>query len=106
MPNAIRHPDWAETGIPKGEKRLSRSKIDILDGKGQDAMRKVCKLAREVLDITAAELRPGITTDYLDDVCHKACVERNVGALRLWTKWKIVLILTGVSFSLELQSLP
>lgn len=41
-------------------------------------MRKVCKLSREVLDIVAAELRPGVTTDYLDEVCHKACIERNV----------------------------
>lgn len=45
-------------------------------------MRKVCKLAREVLDITTAELRPGITTGYLDEVYHKACVQRNVGAAR------------------------
>lgn len=41
-------------------------------------MRKVCRLGREVLDIVAAELRPGVTTDYLDEVCHKACVERKV----------------------------
>lgn len=45
-------------------------------------MRKVCRLAREVLDITAAELKPGITTDYIDEVCHKACVERDVGLAR------------------------
>ncbi|KAL8928317.1 MAG: hypothetical protein Q9172_001001 [Xanthocarpia lactea] len=76
VPNTIRQPDWAEDGIPKGEKRLNRSKVDILDAKGQDAMRKVCKLAREVLDITAAALKPGITTDYLDQVCHNACIER------------------------------
>lgn len=82
VPKSIRHPDWAEAGIPKAEKRLNRSKIDILDAKGQAAMRKVCKLAREVLDITAAELKPGITTDYLDEVCHKACIERNVRATR------------------------
>lgn len=42
-------------------------------------MRKVCRLAREVLDIAAREVRPGITTDYLDEVVHKACLERNVG---------------------------
>ncbi|KAE8149038.1 putative methionine aminopeptidase, type I [Aspergillus avenaceus] len=77
LPKSIRRPDWSETGIPKGERRLSRTKIDILDAKGQEAMRKVCRLAREVLDITAAELRPGITTDYLDEICHKACVERD-----------------------------
>ncbi|KAB8217932.1 peptidase M24, structural domain-containing protein [Aspergillus novoparasiticus] len=77
LPESIKRPDWSETGIPKGERRLHRSKIEILDAKGQEAMRKVCRLAREVLDITAAEVRPGITTDYLDDVCHKACIERN-----------------------------
>jgi methionyl aminopeptidase len=84
VPESIRRPDWAEDGIPKAERRLSRSKIDILDVNGQAAMRNVCKLAREVLDITAAELRPGITTDYLDEVCHKACVERDVSATCVW----------------------
>jgi methionyl aminopeptidase len=78
VPESIKRPDWAEDGILKAERRLNRSKIDTLDAKGQAAMRKVCRLAREVLDMTAAELRPGITTDYLDEVCHRACVERNV----------------------------
>ncbi|PSK42082.1 methionine aminopeptidase, type I [Elsinoe australis] len=76
VPESIPRPDWAETGVPKGERRLNRSKIDILDAKAQEAMRKVCRLAREVLDVTAAELKPGITTDYLDEVCHQACIER------------------------------
>ncbi|KAL9042938.1 MAG: hypothetical protein Q9180_000228 [Flavoplaca navasiana] len=67
IPKSIKLPEWAESGIPIGEKRLNRSKIDILDAKGQNAMRKVCVLAREVLDITAAELKPGITTDHLDE---------------------------------------
>jgi methionyl aminopeptidase len=49
-----------------------------LDKAGQEAMRKVCRLAREVLDIAAREVRPGITTDYLDEIVHKACLERNV----------------------------
>lgn len=78
VPKSIKHPDWAFTGIPKGEMRLNRSKIDLLDAKGQDAMRLVCRLAREVLDITAAAIKPGVTTDYLDEICHNACVERNV----------------------------
>lgn len=43
-------------------------------------MRKVCRLAREVLDLAAAELRPGVTTDYVDEVVHKACIERDVCA--------------------------
>jgi methionyl aminopeptidase len=45
-------------------------------------MRKVCRLAREVLDITAAAMKPGVTTDYLDAICHNACIERDVGAIQ------------------------
>lgn len=82
VPKSIPQPDWAVTGIPKAERRLNRTKIDLLDAKGQDAMRKVCRLAREVLDIVAAELKPGITTDYLDRVCHNCCIERDVSATR------------------------
>ncbi|KAI0163970.1 methionine aminopeptidase 1 [Xylariaceae sp. FL1272] len=76
VPKTIRHPDWSETGIPKRENGLNRNKWEILDAAGQEAMRKVCRLAREVLDITAAAVKPGVTTDYLDEVCHNACVER------------------------------
>jgi hypothetical protein len=78
VPKSIKQPDWAVTGIPKGENRLSRTKIAILDAKGQEAMRKVCRYGREVLDIVAAAVKPGVTTDYLDEICHNACLERNV----------------------------
>jgi methionyl aminopeptidase len=50
----------------------------VLNEKEQNAMRKVCRLAREVLDVAAREVRPGITTDYLDEIVHKACLERDV----------------------------
>ncbi|EZG07769.1 methionine aminopeptidase, type I [Trichophyton rubrum CBS 735.88] len=41
-------------------------------------MRKVCRLSREVLDIAAREIRPGVTTDHIDKVVHQACLEREV----------------------------
>jgi len=44
-------------------------------------MRKVCRLAREVLDIAAAMVKPGVTTDQIDEVVHNACIERNVSFL-------------------------
>jgi methionyl aminopeptidase len=79
VPKSIAQPDYAKTGIPKSERRfLNSTKVDILDAKQQEAMRKVCMFGREVLDIIAAEVKPGVTTDYLDEVCHKACMERNV----------------------------
>ncbi|KAK0725189.1 methionine aminopeptidase [Lasiosphaeris hirsuta] len=58
--------------------RIARAnKIELLDAKAQDGMRKVCRLAREVLDIAAAAVRPGITTDEIDEIVHNACIERN-----------------------------
>ena len=61
---------------------FGRNKTTILDKAGQDAMRKVCRLSREVLDIIGREVRPGVTTDYLDEICHNACIERNVTLYR------------------------
>jgi len=65
----------------------------VLTLEEQDKMRKVCKvsqgllivpskthqdqLAREVLDIAASAIRPGITTDEIDEIVHKATIERN-----------------------------
>lgn len=79
MPDSIVHPDYAHDGIPKaGGSFIGRHKITILDKKQQDMMRKVCRMAREVLDIAAREVKPGVTTDYIDEVVHKACLERDV----------------------------
>ena len=77
MPGSIPHPDYAVSGIPKSSMRFGRNNIEQLDKKAQDGMRKVCRLAREVLDIAAAAAKPGVTTDYLDEIVHKACIERN-----------------------------
>lgn len=41
-------------------------------------MRKVCRLAREVLDIAAREAKPGVTTDHIDKIVHEACLQRDV----------------------------
>ncbi|KAL8935811.1 MAG: hypothetical protein Q9216_005246 [Gyalolechia sp. 2 TL-2023] len=76
IPDHIVKPPWSEDGNPR-YKMLGRNKITILDKAGQDAMRKVCRLSREVLDIVGREVKPGVTTDYLDQVCHNACIERN-----------------------------
>ena len=79
VPNSIKHPDYAKDGIPLSERRtVGRHNITILDKKQQEGMRKVCRLAREVLDIAAREVKPGVTTDFIDEVVHNACIERDV----------------------------
>ncbi|MCJ1406799.1 Methionine aminopeptidase 1 [Ptychographa xylographoides] len=78
VPKSIRYPDYAEDGNPKSERKfVGRNNITILNPKEIEAMRKVSRLGREVLDIIAREIKPGVTTDYLDEVCHKACLERD-----------------------------
>ena len=83
IPASIRHPDYAQDGIPRSEQKfIGRHNIPVLSPKDQNGMRKVCRLAREVLDIAARELKPGVTTDHIDEVVHKACIERDVSKHR------------------------
>ncbi|KPI45579.1 Methionine aminopeptidase 1 [Cyphellophora attinorum] len=76
IPKSIPHPEWSESGMPNYP-YTRRNKITILDDKGIEAMRVVCRLSREVLDEAAAAIRPGITTDELDAIVHEACIKRN-----------------------------
>ena len=79
VPKNIALPDYAKDGIPHSEQVfVGRNRIKVLNKEEQEGMRKVCRLAREVLDIAAREAKPGVTTDYIDEVVHKACLERNV----------------------------
>ncbi|KAL9098567.1 MAG: hypothetical protein Q9163_005801 [Psora crenata] len=75
VPDSIPHPPWSDDGDPK-YKFVGRNTITVLDKKQQDRMRKVCRLAREVLDVAAREVKPGVTTDHIDEVVHNACIER------------------------------
>ncbi|EMC94305.1 hypothetical protein BAUCODRAFT_35491 [Baudoinia panamericana UAMH 10762] len=78
VPERIQHPDYAQHGVPVSEQKITvRNKLRILDKKEQAAMRKVCRLGREVLDIAAREVKPGVTTDHIDKVVHEACIERD-----------------------------
>ena len=58
----------------------------MLDEAEQEGMRKVCRLAREVLDIAARAAKPGVTTDYIDEIVHKACMERDVRKMPIASK--------------------
>ncbi|GAA6051554.1 hypothetical protein JCM3770_000413 [Rhodotorula araucariae] len=49
----------------------------VLGPEAIEAMRKVCRLSREVLDIAAAAIRPGITTLELDAIVHEECLKRD-----------------------------
>ncbi|KAL9128010.1 MAG: hypothetical protein Q9175_007620 [Cornicularia normoerica] len=78
VPESIPHPNYAKTeGGNPNYKFSARNSISCLDKKQQAGMRKVCRMAREVLDVAARELRPGVTTDYIDEVVHRECIKRD-----------------------------
>ncbi|KAF9499568.1 methionine aminopeptidase [Pleurotus eryngii] len=77
LPEHIGRPDYAEDGQPKSELKKAGQPPRILSPEEQDKMRTVCRLGREVLDLAASHVRPGVTTDEIDEVVHNACIERN-----------------------------
>uniref|UniRef100_A0A0W0F503 Methionine aminopeptidase n=1 Tax=Moniliophthora roreri TaxID=221103 RepID=A0A0W0F503_MONRR len=77
VPEHIARPDYAEGGRPRGEYRELGKPARILTLEEQEKARKVCRLSREVLDIAASHIRPGISTDEIDEIVHNACIERN-----------------------------
>jgi methionyl aminopeptidase len=71
VPQSIIRPDYAESGYPiaTAPKDLRKDEATL------ERMRLAGSAARTVLRAVAAEVRPGITTDYLDQVCHEACLD-------------------------------
>lgn len=74
----IKAPDYAQTGRPISEIKNDRmGKISVLSESDIKKMRKVGRVSREILDVVAAHIRPGITTDEIDAILHKECMARN-----------------------------
>ena len=40
-------------------------------------MREVCRLGREVLDDPVRAAKPEVSTEEIDVIAHKACIDRN-----------------------------
>ena len=71
VPLGIARPDYAESGVPQitAPSDLRKDPATI------ERMRLAGSAARRVLRRVASEISPGVTTDYLDQVCHQACIE-------------------------------
>ncbi|GAA5951556.1 hypothetical protein JCM8115_005176 [Rhodotorula mucilaginosa] len=81
VPAHIPKPDYAteRNGVSFKEQAANRMERQgrILNAAQIEGMRKVCRLAREVLDIAASHIRPGITTIEIDQIVHDECVKRD-----------------------------
>lgn len=77
VPDSIKYPDYALDGKPVSEIKSERTnKVRVLSAEEIKKMKIVCKLGREVLDAAAAEVRPGVTTEYLDSIIYKESIKR------------------------------
>ncbi|KAI6039045.1 methionine aminopeptidase [Pisolithus marmoratus] len=79
VPAHIPRPDYAlrDDGVPLSETRTLGDPPRILDANEIQKMRTASRLGREVLDLAASHIRPGITTDELDAIVHQATIDRN-----------------------------
>ncbi|CAO3677479.1 unnamed protein product [Umbelopsis vinacea] len=78
VPENIPRPDYAEEGIPHSElAQRGQTNIKVLTAEEIEGVRKAGRITKEVLEIGAAAIRPGITTDELDAIVHQATIERN-----------------------------
>jgi len=71
-------PDYAESGVPVSERlHKNENTIHVHTPEEIEAMRKVCRYSREVLDLAGAMVKPGVTGDEIDAAVHQACLDRN-----------------------------
>ena len=71
VPPEIPRPDYAETGDP-----VRRRQPWVQTPESSSAMRVAGRAAAEVLEVGAAAVAPGVTTDEIDAIVHQAYIDR------------------------------
>ncbi len=71
VPPGVARPEYAHTGVP-APYRLSCIKVNADQ---IERMRMAGRLAREVLNLVLAAVRPGVRTDELDRIAHQHIIE-------------------------------
>ncbi len=69
-------PTVTPPGYVLGSLPVTAPSFQIHRGESLDRLRVACRVAAEVLDAVGQEVRPGVTTDMLDQVAHEAYVSR------------------------------
>ena len=81
VPDSHRRPDYCSDpdGMSSAEEKSYRdNRIPKCNAQKLDAIRKCCRLTREVLEAGIAAAAPGVTTDAVDAAVHNATVERGL----------------------------
>jgi methionyl aminopeptidase len=70
VPASITRPEYV------GKKHPTLGEADVKDAETIERMRVACRLAAQALEEVGRQVRPGVTTDYLDQVGHEFLIER------------------------------
>ncbi|XP_038058298.1 methionine aminopeptidase 1D, mitochondrial-like [Patiria miniata] len=74
VPDDVMQPEYASSGTPQA---VYFRPIPLKEEE-MEKMRDAGKMARKILDIGASHVKPGVTTDFIDETIHAACLENNV----------------------------
>ncbi|KAG9015141.1 Methionine aminopeptidase 1 [Tulasnella sp. JGI-2019a] len=79
VPEHIPRPDYADDseGYPASESTRAAFEAQVLTKPQIEKMRVVSRMSREILDLAASHVKPGITTDEIDAIVHEATIARN-----------------------------
>ena len=72
---AVVPPDYADDGTPKNARPLLPWVIEVKTPEQIEKMRASGKLARHVLDMAGKSLKPGMTTDEIDQLVHDETIK-------------------------------
>jgi len=68
-------PDYAIDGTPRSAKPMLPWVIEVKTPDQIAKMRESGRLARKVLDLAGRAVKPGVTTNEIDEIVHQATIE-------------------------------
>jgi methionyl aminopeptidase len=78
VPDAVVKAEWWETSRPLAEERARQQRVaDELSQKEIEKLRKACVIGRGAIDCVVRAIRPGVTPEALDALCHDYICDKN-----------------------------
>jgi len=78
VPDTVVKAEWWETSRPLAEERARQQRVaDELPQKEIEKLRKACVIGRGAIDCVVRAIRPGVTPEALDVLCHDYICDKN-----------------------------
>ena len=78
VPDTVVKAEWWETSRPLAEERARQQRVaDELSQKEIEKLRKACVIGRGAIDCVVRAIRPGVTPEALDALCHDYICDKN-----------------------------